>query len=117
VITSLPGAPKGSKGISLFIVRKFHVGEDGSLGERNSVVCGSIEQKMGLHASPTCEMNFDGARAYLLEPENRGLNYMFTFMNAMRLGTSAQGVLHSKLALQKSQQYTRERLQMRAPPE
>jgi len=114
VLARLPGAPKGSKGISLFIVPKFHVGEDGSLGERNSVVCGSIEEKMGLHGSPTCVMNFDGARAYLLGPENRGLNCMFTFMNTMRLGTSAQGVLHSQLALQKSQQYARERLQMRS---
>jgi len=114
VLARLPGAPKGSKGISLFIVPKFHVGEDGSLGERNGVVCGSIEEKMGLHGSPTCVMNFDGARAYLLGAENRGLNCMFTFMNTMRLGTSAQGVLHSQLALQKSQQYTRERLQMRS---
>jgi len=114
VLARLPGAPKGSKGISLFIVPKFHVGEDGSLGERNGVVCGSIEEKMGLHGSPTCVMNFDGARAYLLGAENRGLNCMFTFMNTMRLGTSAQGVLHSQLALQKSQQYSRERLQMRS---
>lgn len=114
VLARLPGAPKGSKGISLFIVPKFHVGEDGSLGKRNSVVCGSIEQKMGLHGSPTCVMNFDGASAYLLGPENRGLNCMFTFMNTMRLGTSGQGVLHSQVALQKSQQYSRERLQMRS---
>ncbi|BFM17543.1 phenylacyl-CoA dehydrogenase [Maricurvus nonylphenolicus] len=114
VLARLPDAPKGTKGISLFIVPKFNVNADGSLGERNGVTCGSIEKKMGLHGSPTCVMNFEGATGYLLGPENRGLNCMFTFMNAMRLGTAAQGVLHSQVALQKSQQYARERLQMRS---
>jgi 3-(methylsulfanyl)propanoyl-CoA dehydrogenase len=114
VLARLPGAPKGSKGVSLFIVPKFNVEDDGSLGERNSLSCGSIESKMGLHGSPTCVMNFEGAKGFLLGPENRGLNCMFTFMNTMRLGTSAQGVVHSQIALQKSQQYARERLQMRS---
>lgn len=114
VLARLPDAPKGTKGISLFIVPKFNVNADGSLGERNGVACGSIEKKMGLHGSPTCVMNFDGATGYLLGPENRGLNCMFTFMNTMRLGTAAQGVLHSQIALQQSQQYARERLQMRS---
>ncbi len=114
VLARLPGAPKGSKGISLFIVPKYEVNDDGSLGERNSLMCGSIEKKMGLHGSPTCVMNFEGAKGYLLGPENRGLNCMFTFMNTMRLGASGQGVVHSEVALQKSQQYARERLQMRS---
>lgn len=114
VLARLPGAPAGTKGISLFIVPKYLVNSDGSLGERNGVSCGSIEKKMGIHASPTCVMNFDGATGYLLGEENRGLNCMFTFMNTMRIGAAQQGVLHAQVALQKSQAYARERLQMRA---
>ncbi|MGH1374106.1 MAG: acyl-CoA dehydrogenase C-terminal domain-containing protein [Cellvibrionaceae bacterium] len=114
VLARLPGAPAGTKGISLFIVPKYLVNDDGSLGERNGVSCGSIERKMGIHASPTCVMNFDGATGYLLGEENRGLNCMFTFMNTMRIGTATQGILHAQVALQKSQAYARERLQMRA---
>ena len=114
VLARLPNAPAGTKGISLFIVPKFHVNADGSLGDRNAVSCGSIEKKMGIHASPTCVMNFDGATGYLLGEENRGLNCMFTFMNTMRIGTASQGVLHAQVALQKSQAYARERLQMRS---
>lgn len=114
VLARLPNAPAGTKGISLFIVPKFLVNANGSLGERNGVACGSIEKKMGIHASPTCVMNFDGATGYLLGEENRGLNCMFTFMNTMRIGTATQGILHAQVALQKSQAYARERLQMRA---
>ncbi len=114
VLARLPGAPAGTKGISLFVVPKFLVNDDGSLGERNTLSCGSIEKKMGIHASPTCVMNFDGATGFLLGEENRGLNCMFTFMNTMRIGTATQGVLHAQIALQKSQQYARERLQMRS---
>jgi len=114
VLARLPGAPPGSKGISLFIVPKFLLNADGTLGARNSVVCGSIEEKMGIHGSPTCVMNFDQATGYLLGDENRGLNAMFTFMNTMRLGTAAQGVIHADVALQQAAQYASERLQMRS---
>jgi len=92
VLARLPGAPEGTKGISLFIVPKFNVAEDGSVADRNAVVCGSIEHKMGIHGNSTCVMNFDGAKGYLIGPENKGLNCMFTFMNTARIGTALQGV-------------------------
>lgn len=114
VLARLPDAPKGTKGISLFIVPKVNVNTDGSLGDRNAVVCGSIEEKMGIHGSSTCVMNFDGARGYLIGPEHKGLACMFTFMNLARLGTAQQGVAHAERALQGSLAYARERLQMRA---
>lgn len=114
VLARLPGAPKGSKGISLFIVPKINTTSSGELLQGNGVSCGSIESKMGIHGSPTCVMNFDKARGYLLGEANKGLNCMFTFMNTMRLGTANQGVGHAELALQKSQHYARERLQMRS---
>jgi hypothetical protein len=114
VLARLPDAPKGTKGISLFIVPKFTVNDDGSLGERNTVSCGSLEEKMGIHGNATCVMNFDGAKGYLIGPENRGLNCMFTFMNAARIGTAAQGLAHAELAYQNSLAYATERLQMRA---
>ncbi len=87
VLARLPDAPAGTKGISLFIVPKFIVNEDGSVGERNSVNCGSIEKKMGIKASATCVMNFEDAKGYLIGPPNKGLACMFTFMNTARLGT------------------------------
>ena len=114
VLARLPGAPEGTKGISLFIVPKFLVNEDGSLGERNPVKCGSIEHKMGIKASATCVMNFDAATGYLIGPENRGLNCMFTFMNFARLGTAIQGVAHAEAAFQGGLRYARDRLAMRA---
>lgn len=114
VLARLPDAPKGTKGISLFIVPKVNVNEDGSLGDRNSVVCGSIEEKMGIHGSSTCVMNFDGARGYLIGPENKGLACMFTFMNVARLGVAQQGQAHAERAFQGSVAYARDRLQMRA---
>ena len=114
VLARLPGAPEGTKGISLFIVPKFLVNEDGSAGARNPVKCGSIEHKMGIKASATCVMNFDGATGYLIGPENRGLNCMFTFMNFARLGTAIQGVAHAEAAFQGGLSYARERLAMRA---
>ncbi|MYM62111.1 acyl-CoA dehydrogenase C-terminal domain-containing protein [Pseudomaricurvus sp. HS19] len=114
VLARLPDAPPGTKGISLFIVPKFNVNPDGTPGERNAVSCGSIEHKMGIKASATCVMNFDGAKGYLIGPPNRGLNCMFTFMNTARLGTAMQGVAHAELGFQKSLAYTRERLQMRS---
>jgi len=114
VLARLPDAPAGTKGISLFIVPKFKVNADGSLGERNGVACGSIEEKMGIKASATCVMNFDDAEGYLIGPENRGLNCMFTFMNFARLGTAIQGVAHAQKGFEGGLRYARERLAMRA---
>jgi alkylation response protein AidB-like acyl-CoA dehydrogenase len=114
VLARMPDAPAGTKGISLFIVPKFLVGEDGSLGERNAVRCGSIEHKMGIRGNATCELNFDGAVGYLVGGPNRGLACMFTFMNSARLGTALQGLAHAELAYQNSLAYAKERLQMRS---
>ena len=114
VLARLPGSPPGTKGISLFIVPKFIPNEDGSIGERNNVKCGALERKMGIHGNSTCLLNFDGATAYLVGEENKGLHYMFTFMNFARLGTGLQGLAHSELAFQNSLAYARDRLQMRS---
>jgi len=114
VLARLPEAPMGTKGISLFIVPKFNVATDGSVADRNAVSCGSLEHKMGIHGNATCVMNFDGAKGFLIGEENRGLNCMFTFMNTARLGTALQGVAHAELGFQKSLDYARDRLQMRA---
>ncbi|MFP5440591.1 MAG: acyl-CoA dehydrogenase C-terminal domain-containing protein [Gammaproteobacteria bacterium] len=114
VLARLPDAPAGTKGISLFIVPKFIVNADGSLGARNPVVCGSIEHKMGIKASATCVMNFDGATGYLIGPPNRGLNAMFTFMNFARIGTAVQGVCHAENAFQGALRYAKDRLAMRS---
>jgi len=114
VLARLPEAPMGTKGISLFIVPKFNVAADGSVADRNAVSCGSLEHKMGIHGNATCVMNFDGAKGFLIGEENRGLNCMFTFMNTARLGTALQGVAHAELGFQKSLDYARDRLQMRA---
>jgi len=114
VIARIEGAPEGTKGISLFVVPKINVNDDASLGERNALHCASIESKMGIKGSATCVMNFDGARGYLIGPENRGLNCMFTFMNAARLGTAVQGLCHAELAYQGAFNYARERLAMRS---
>jgi hypothetical protein len=114
VLARLPDSPPGTKGISLFIVPKFVPNEDGSIGERNNVRCGALERKMGIHGNSTCLLNFDGATAYLVGEENRGLHYMFTFMNFARLGTGLQGLAHSELAFQNSLAYARDRLQMRS---
>lgn len=114
VIARLPGAAEGTKGISLFVVPKYHVNEDGSRGERNAVHCASIEKKMGIKASATCVMNFDAARGYLIGEHGRGLNMMFTFMNTARIGTAIQGLAHAQLAYQGSLEYARDRLAMRS---
>ncbi|MEM7692309.1 MAG: acyl-CoA dehydrogenase C-terminal domain-containing protein [Pseudomonadota bacterium] len=114
VIARLPDAPEGTKGISLFVVPKYNVNEDGSLGERNGVHCASIEKKMGIKASATCVMNFDGAKGYLIGEHGRGLNLMFTFMNTARIGTAIQGLAHAELSYQGSLEYARERLAMRS---
>ncbi|MEB3768191.1 acyl-CoA dehydrogenase C-terminal domain-containing protein [Acinetobacter sp. MD2] len=114
VLARLPNAPKGTKGISLFIVPKFLVNADGSLGERNAVHCGSIEHKMGIHGNATCVLNFDKAQGYLIGPENRGLNCMFTFMNTARIGTAVQGLAASESSFQGALSYAKERLAMRS---
>ncbi|WP_152207689.1 acyl-CoA dehydrogenase C-terminal domain-containing protein [Marinobacter changyiensis] len=114
VLARLPGAPEGTKGISLFIVPKCLPNEDGSVGERNAVTCGSIEHKMGIHGNATCVMNFDGAQGWLIGPENRGLNCMFTFMNVARLGTAIQGLGAAELSFQGSLAYAKDRLAMRS---
>ncbi|PIE39964.1 MAG: acyl-CoA dehydrogenase [Gammaproteobacteria bacterium] len=114
VLARLPDAPEGTKGISLFIVPKFNANEDGSVGERNAVTCASIEKKMGIKASATCVMNFDGAKGFLIGPPNRGLNCMFTFMNTARIGTALQGLAHMEQAFQGSLKYAKERLAMRS---
>jgi hypothetical protein len=114
VLARLPDAPEGTKGISLFVVPKFRVAEDGSLGERNAVHCASLEKKMGIKASATCVMNFDGAQGYLIGEPNRGLNLMFTFMNTARIGTAIQGLAHAELSYQNALDYARERLAMRS---
>ncbi|WP_165855454.1 acyl-CoA dehydrogenase C-terminal domain-containing protein [Marinobacter sp. JSM 1782161] len=114
VLARLPGAPEGTKGISLFIVPKFLPSEDGSVGERNAVSCGSLEHKMGIHGNATCVMNFDGAQGWLIGPENKGLNCMFTFMNTARIGTAIQGLGAAELGFQGSLAYAKERLAMRS---
>ena len=114
VLARLPGAPKGTKGISLFIVPKFNVNDDGTVGDRNKVACGSIEHKMGIHGNATCVINFDGAKGFLIGPENRGLNCMFTFMNTARIGTAVQGLSAAEGAFQGSLTYARDRLAMRS---
>jgi acyl-CoA dehydrogenase len=114
VLARIEGAPAGSKGISLFVVPKMMVNDDGSLGARNAVICGSIEHKMGIHANSTCVMNYDGASGWLVGDENRGLNAMFTMMNEARLGVGVQGLAISEVAYQNAAAYAKERLQGRA---
>ncbi|MDN3639412.1 acyl-CoA dehydrogenase C-terminal domain-containing protein [Simiduia curdlanivorans] len=114
VLARLPDAPAGTKGISLFIVPKFNVNADGSVGDRNTLKCGSLEHKMGIHGNSTCVMNFDGAKGFLIGPPNKGLNCMFTFMNTARVGTALQGLAHAEVGFQKSLEYARDRLQMRS---
>ncbi|GAB2511113.1 acyl-CoA dehydrogenase C-terminal domain-containing protein [Microbulbifer agarilyticus] len=115
VLAKLPDAPKGPRGISLFLVPKILVNEDGSLGERNGVNCGSIEHKMGIKASSTCAMNFDGAKGWLVGELNKGLAAMFTMMNYERLGVGIQGLGASERSYQNAIEYARDRVQSRAP--
>ena len=114
VLARIEGAPAGTKGISLFVVPKFLVKEDGSLGSHNGVTCGSIEEKMGIHGNATCVMNYDGATGWLIGEENRGLNAMFVMMNEARLGVGVQGLAQSEVAYQNAAIYAKERLQGRA---
>jgi 3-(methylsulfanyl)propanoyl-CoA dehydrogenase len=114
VLARLPGAPAGTRGISLFIVPKVNVNADGSLGERNAVVCGSIEHKMGIRASATAVLNFEGATAGMIGEPNKGLEAMFTFMNTARVGTAIQGIAHAEASFQSALHYALERRSMRA---
>lgn len=114
VLARLPDAPKGTRGISLFIVPKMQVGEDGSVGESNNVTCASIEHKMGIKASATAVLNFDAATGYLIAEPNKGLDAMFTFMNTARVGTAIQGIAHAELSFQGALAYAKERRSMRA---
>ena len=115
VLARLPDAPAGPKGISLFLVPKVLVNADGSLGERNALSCGSIEHKMGIKASATCVMNFDGATGWIVDAPNKGLAAMFTMMNYERLGVGIQGLAQGERSYQNAVEYARDRLQSRAP--
>ncbi|MHA3913224.1 acyl-CoA dehydrogenase C-terminal domain-containing protein [Halovulum sp. GXIMD14793] len=114
VLAKIPGGPEGVKGISLFIVPKFLVKEDGSLGERNGVSCGKLEEKMGIHGNSTCVMNYDEATGYLVGEEHKGLRAMFTMMNEARIGVGLQGYAQAVAAYQNSVAYAKDRLQGRA---
>jgi len=114
VIARIEGAPAGTKGISLFVVPKFLVNADGSVGVRNGVSCGSLEHKMGIHGNSTCVMNYDGATGWLVGQENRGLNAMFVMMNEARLAVGVQGLGQSEVAYQNAVAYAKDRLQGRA---
>jgi acyl-CoA dehydrogenase len=114
VLARIEGAPAGTKGISLFIVPKFMVNADGSLGARNGVTCGSIEHKMGIHGNSTCVMNYDGATGFLIGAENKGLNAMFVMMNEARLGVAIQGLSQSDVAYQNAVVYAKDRIQGRS---
>ena len=114
VLAKTPDAPDNVKGISLFIVPKFLVNEDGSIGARNSLGCGSLEHKMGIHGNATCVMNYDGATGYLVGDENKGLAAMFIMMNIARLGVGQQGLGIAEVAYQNAVQYAHDRRQGRA---
>lgn len=115
VLARLPDAPEGTRGISLFVVPKFNVNAQSEVLDRNQVTCGSIEHKMGIKASATCVINFDGAKGYLIGPPNRGLNCMFTFMNTARIGTGLEGLAGTEAAFQGALAYAKDRLQFRSP--
>lgn len=113
VLAKIPGGPEGVKGISLFIVPKFMVGEDGSLGARNAVNCGGLEKKMGIHGNATCVMHYDGATGFLVGEAHKGLKAMFTMMNEARVGVGLQGYAQGVVAYQNAAAFARERLQGR----
>ncbi|WP_026354541.1 acyl-CoA dehydrogenase C-terminal domain-containing protein [Massilia niastensis] len=114
VLARLPDAPEGSKGISLFLVPKFLPTADGALGERNGIFCGAIEEKMGIHGNSTCQMNLDGARGTLIGQPHKGLQAMFVFMNAARLGVGMQSLGLTEVAYQNALAYAKDRIQMRS---
>ncbi len=113
VLAKVPGSPEGTQGISMFIVPKYIVNADGSIGNRNNVNCISIEEKLGIHGSPTCVMEYDGSVGYLVGDENRGLNYMFTTINEARIRVGGHGLACTMGALQGASQYARDRVQGR----
>jgi alkylation response protein AidB-like acyl-CoA dehydrogenase len=114
VLARVPDAPEGSKGISLFLVPKFLPNADGSVGERNPITCGAIEEKMGIHGNSTCQMNLDGAKGWIIGQPNKGLNAMFVFMNAARLGVGMQSLGLTEVAYQNALAYAKDRIQMRS---
>ena len=114
VLAKIAGAPDNVKGISLFVVPKFLVNEDGSIGERNSLSCGAIEKKMGIHGNATCVMNYDGAKGWLVGEPEKGLQAMFIMMNAARLGVGLQGLAQGEVAYQNAAAYAKDRRQGRA---
>ncbi len=114
VLARIEGAPEGVKGISLFVVPKYLVNTDGSLGARNSLSCGGLEEKMGIHGNATCVMNYDGAKGWLVGEENKGLKAMFVMMNEARLGVGLQGLSQAEVARQNALDFARERQQGRS---
>ncbi|NMP15468.1 acyl-CoA dehydrogenase C-terminal domain-containing protein [Thalassotalea sp. Y01] len=114
VIARVSGSPAGTKGISLFVVPKFNVNDDGTIADENGVSCGSIEHKMGINGNATCVINFDNAKGYMIGEQNRGLHCMFTFMNGARLGVANEGVAATEASFQGALSYAQERLQMRS---
>jgi alkylation response protein AidB-like acyl-CoA dehydrogenase len=114
VLAKRAGAPDNVKGISLFVVPKFLVNKDGSLGERNAVTCGALEKKMGIHGNATCVMNYDAAKGWLVGEPEKGLQAMFIMMNAARLGVGLQGIAQGEVAYQNAAAYARDRRQSRA---
>ncbi|MBE3639466.1 acyl-CoA dehydrogenase C-terminal domain-containing protein [Mangrovicoccus algicola] len=113
VLAKIPGGPDGVKGISLFLVPKFLVNDDGSLGERNGVTCGGLEEKMGIHGNATCVMHYDGAKGFLIGEMHKGMRAMFTMMNEARLGVGLQGLAQGAVAYQNAAAFARDRLQGR----
>ena len=113
VLAKIPGGPKGIKGVSLFIVPKFLVNEDGGLGQRNQLSVGKLEEKMGIHGNATCVMNYDGAKGYLVGEAHKGMRAMFTMMNEARLGVGVQGYAQADVAYQNALDYAKDRLQGR----
>ncbi len=114
VLARIAGGPDGIKGISLFLVPKFLVKDDGSLGDRNGVSCGSIEEKMGIHSNATCVLNYDGATGWLIGEEHKGMRAMFTMMNEARLGVALQGLGVAEIAYQNAAAYAKDRIQGRS---
>ncbi|MEL6370387.1 MAG: acyl-CoA dehydrogenase C-terminal domain-containing protein [Pseudomonadota bacterium] len=114
VLARIEGAPEGVKGISLFVVPKYMVNNDGSLGERNGVVCGGLESKMGIHGNATCVMNYDDATGWLVGEEHKGLKAMFVMMNEARLGVGIQGLAISEVSYQNAAEFARDRIQGRS---
>ena len=114
VLAKIEGAPDNIKGVSLFVVPKFLVNPDGSLGPRNSATCGGLEEKMGIHGNATCVMNYDGATGWLIGEENKGMRTMFVMMNEARLGVGMQGLAQAEIAYQNAADFARDRLQGRS---